>query len=120
MTAGPWTICEVPHCRHRTRVAAGPWVCGEHWRMTDRRARRVFARVLRRVDAAFAPAVRITPWQDSTGPIYGRWSTSVAGELIGFLHPDQEREAERADAAFHRLWARLRRQAIERGLGIAA
>jgi hypothetical protein len=41
--------CVVPFCRRTTaRADFDQWLCGDHWRLTDKASRRVYGRHLRR------------------------------------------------------------------------
>jgi hypothetical protein len=53
--------CVVPFCRRSTaRADFDQWLCGDHWRSTDKAARQVYGRYLRRWRrygaAAYGPA----------------------------------------------------------------
>lgn len=40
--------CCVPFCRRSTaRTEFSEWLCGDHWRLVDRRRRRVYGRYMR-------------------------------------------------------------------------
>jgi hypothetical protein len=47
---GARLACLVPFCQRTTRAGRwSEWVCGEHWRLTDRRLRRLLGRVHRNI-----------------------------------------------------------------------
>ncbi len=103
--------CLVPGCRHtrgprkhdRYPLTEGAeWVCGEHWRHVSKDYRRAHARADRRMLAAYD---RRRP--DSDGD-----------DVIAFGSYADLAEYMRARAAAARLWARCRRFAIERAMGI--
>lgn len=76
--------CAVPFCR-RTTAHAGfsEWICGDHWRLTDRRLRQAMFRRRRLIRR-------------------------------GVIGADRARQIDRAD----KLWVMLKRQAIERAMGV--
>jgi hypothetical protein len=45
--------CQVPFCRRTTAASRFPagteWICADHWRLVDRRRRRVYARAKRQL-----------------------------------------------------------------------
>jgi hypothetical protein len=85
--------CCVPGCgRGSTRLPGGEFLCQDHYGLTDRALRRLRTRARARLRRL------------------GEWSS---GEISA---PTSERAA-RVDGRF---WDRLKRQAIERALGIAA
>ena len=40
--------CLVPGCRRTRLHAGGEWICGDHWRLTDRHVRRTLFRAVKR------------------------------------------------------------------------
>lgn len=88
-------LCCVPFCR-RTRADDGDfveWMCGDHYRLVDRRLKTLRSRIRRRCEKI----VR--------GADYRR----------GWVHL----RVTRAHHTDNLLWDRMKRQAIERAAGIA-
>lgn len=97
--------CLVPGCNHTRGDRKGDpirpgmeWICAEHWRPVSRRLKAIRSRALRRLKRAetVLPAVELA----------GAWTS---------IHET----ARRADAAQWRLWKRIKREAIERAMGIS-
>lgn len=79
--------CCVPFCRRTTaHTEFSEWLCGDHWRLVDRRRRQVYGRYMRQ-------------WR------------RYRGAPSGLSRSEHN--------AAHRIWERLKRQAIERAAGIA-
>jgi hypothetical protein len=104
----------VPFCRRTSTHFKNEWLCGDHWRLVDRQLKRFRTKRLavvwrlveryeaetRAAQAAFAAGGRELPiwiWANRSADQRGRW--------------------RRLEAA---IWRRMKRQAIERAMGISA
>lgn len=93
--------CEVPFCKRTAPIEAGTeMLCGQHGRLVDPRLRRLFTAAKRQFARVDALAVADF---DRTG-----------GTVRGDLMDRWEKEKRRHD----RLWAWVKRRAIERAGGI--
>lgn len=119
----PRSTCCVIGCRHTSTLFEGEWVCGEHWRLVDRDLKALRTKLMRRrrkrwavADAAVAAARAVT---QANKPAPDRYRPEDIQREVAL-----GRAKRRATAAFHRtdaaLWRRMKRQAIERAVGISA
>lgn len=92
--------CVVPFCKHTHGRHKGEppfnewteWICGEHWRLVDQRLKRLRTAIRRRAERL------------KTGAEYRR----------GWVHP----RLVNALGSQRRIWRKMKRQAIERAMGI--
>lgn len=95
MTAGRIN-CAVPLCRRTLKADSGEWLCGKHWMLIPKNRRRVFSRINRQYRKQFGD-----------NPFW-RYPPGSPKRLA----------CVRLDRRWRRTWARLKRLAIERALGI--
>jgi hypothetical protein len=105
----PRSNCCVPFCRRTSTRFSAEWVCGEHWRLVDRDLKRFRTKRLRTIArlvesyAARAEGFKTAAEQfQDPASIRAYWARR------------RWRRVERAT------WARMKRQATERALGISA
>lgn len=105
--------CCVPFCRRTSTLFRGEWLCGDHWRLVDRPLKAFRTRRLRE---AYQECERFWALAQAAQEEF------AAGRMTLSLGPRAYRaKALRANARWQRLeratWARMKRQAIERGAG---
>jgi hypothetical protein len=94
--------CLVPFCRRTCKPGDyGEWICGPHWRLVSTRVKRVYKRARHQLR---------------------KWRSAVHAEAVRNGGWVQRSSIDQALAARNRcewLWARAKREAIERAAGIA-
>lgn len=111
MTA--FTHCCVPGCRRRSSKFKSEWLCGDHWRLVDKRLKvyrtKRLKRLVRACEAAnwwlhlaqvlfvsgWGPEVDVWKYADPAARAYGKWWRIE-----------------------NLIWQRMKRQAITRAAGI--
>lgn len=117
------STCCVIGCHRTSRLFPSEWICGEHWRMVDRDIKRLRTRILKRrgreCEAAQArvESARAALTANMPAPDRYRLEDLDAMELAQRQRIGARRAYSACAAMF---WARIKRQATERALGISA
>ena len=110
--------CLVPHCRRTAPASKYPpgtvIICGKHWRMVDRRARRLKTLSERTFHDACAEceAIEREAYECALAHQGG-----VASDIVDRFSRAADRRA-RKSAQAHRAWLRCVQQATEAAMGI--
>lgn len=127
MTAKPFRVtCLVPGCRHTKGLDYDPvewmweWICAQHWRLVSRRLKASKTRLRRRFHRLLASAIDSRPSPINDG---GAWYRDPLAEppvtrWVRYKDDTDFAEHWRLTRALKWIWRRMRKQAIERAMGI--
>lgn len=109
-----WTHCCVPGCRRRSSKFKEEWLCGDHWRLVDRRLKTFRTKRLRQLYRRWEKADAACRAREAEIP----GVKAVDDDLLWSLAMARSRASRRWRRAEALIWTRMKGQAIERAAGI--